>query len=303
MAELERRAVPVVRADVGDFPLEMTVTASLPGCGGWSGSLTLGNQSLCIGDIEAIYYRRPTGFRFPGHLSPGQQRFARAEARRGLAGLLLSLPVRWLSHPSRIADAELKPLQLQLAADCGLTVPRTILTNDVVPARQLAEGLTGPMIYKPLSAPSVHVGGELRLIYATQVDATTLDAEDTRLTAHLFQEWVAKRYDVRLTVIGHHFFAVAIHADSPQARRDWRSDYGSLRYEPIAIPDGTRTAVSDLLSRLGLPFGAFDFVVTPNGEWVFLEINPNGQWGWIEEHTGLPITSAIVDHLIAGGDT
>ena len=58
--------------------------------------------------------------------------------------------------------------------------------------------------------------------------------------------------------------------------------------------------MSALLGRLDLPFGAFDFAVTPDEEWVFLEINPNGQWGWIEDHTGLHITDAIVDHLTVG---
>ena len=122
--------------------------------------------------------------------------------------------------PLALADAELKPLQLNLAAACGLTVPRTLLTNDATSARKFSEQLIGPMIYKPLSAPSVHVSGELKLVYATEVDGATLDADDTRLTAHLFQEWVPKRYDVRLTVVGNQFFAVAIHADSAAARRD-----------------------------------------------------------------------------------
>jgi hypothetical protein len=31
-----------------------------------------------------------------------------------------------------------------------------------------------------------------------------------------------------------------------------------------------------------------------------LEVNQNGQWGWIEDHTGLSITDAIVDHLTVG---
>lgn len=51
--------------------------------------------------------------------------------------------------------------------------------------------------------------------------------------------------------------------------------------------------------RLGLRFGALDFLVTPSGEWYFLEVNPNGQWAWIEQETGLPISSAIADALIA----
>jgi glutathione synthase/RimK-type ligase-like ATP-grasp enzyme len=55
--------------------------------------------------------------------------------------------------------------------------------------------------------------------------------------------------------------------------------------------------VRALLDRLGLRFGALDFVVTPDGEWWFLECNPNGQWAWIEDETGLPIASALADAL------
>jgi hypothetical protein len=153
------------------------------------------------------------------------------------------------------------------------------------------------MIYKPLSAPSVRIDGELRLIYATQLDRNFLNEEDVESTAHLFQEWIPKKCDVRLTVVGNRFFAVAIHANSDKARIDWRSDYGALSYEPVKTPDDIRFSVADMLKRFELPFGAFDFTVTPGRQWVFLEINPNGQWGWIEEHTGLPITSAVADLL------
>ncbi|MGQ0772978.1 MAG: hypothetical protein ACT4NY_00920 [Pseudonocardiales bacterium] len=163
--------------------------------------------------------------------------------------------------------------------------------------RELAEQLTGPMIYKPLSAPSVRIGGELRLIYATQVESNSLNEEDIGLTAHLFQEWIPKKFDLRLTVVGDRFFPVVIHANSDKAYTDWRSDYSSLDYEPIETPDDIRCSIMTLLKRFDLRFGAFDFSITPEGEWVFLEINPNGQWGWIEERTGLSITSAMADLL------
>jgi D-alanine-D-alanine ligase-like ATP-grasp enzyme len=52
------------------------------------------------------------------------------------------------------------------------------------------------------------------------------------------------------------------------------------------------------LAALGrLRFAALDFIVTPDGEYVFLEANPNGQWAWIEHETGLPIAAAIADAL------
>ena len=45
---------------------------------------------------------------------------------------------------------------------------------------------------------------------------------------------------------------------------------------------------------LGLVYGALDFIVTPDNRWIFLEINCMGQYLWIEELTGLQISSAIV---------
>ena len=39
-------------------------------------------------------------------------------------------------------------------------------------------------------------------------------------------------------------------------------------------------------------------IVTPDGEYIFLEINPAGQWLWIEELTKLPITEALADLLV-----
>ena len=50
-----------------------------------------------------------------------------------------------------------------------------------------------------------------------------------------------------------------------------------------------------LVKALGLCFGAIDLVLTPDGRYVFLEINPSGQWEWIESLTGLPISEALCD--------
>jgi D-alanine-D-alanine ligase-like ATP-grasp enzyme len=69
-----------------------------------------------------------------------------------------------------------------------------------------------------------------------------------------------------------------------------------LAYTSISTPDHVRIAVVKLTSVLGLRFGALDFIVTPAGEWVFLEINPNGQWVWIDDVTPM-IANAIADAL------
>jgi glutathione synthase/RimK-type ligase-like ATP-grasp enzyme len=50
--------------------------------------------------------------------------------------------------------------------------------------------------------------------------------------------------------------------------------------------------------NLRLNFGAFDFILTPSGEYVFLEVNPVGEWGMLERDLDLPISTAIADFLV-----
>jgi hypothetical protein len=47
-------------------------------------------------------------------------------------------------------------------------------------------------------------------------------------------------------------------------------------------------------------YGAFDFIVTPKGHYVFLEVNPAGQYMWVEAKTRLPITLALAEVLSNG---
>ncbi|WP_258015860.1 hypothetical protein [Streptomyces sp. AJS327] len=71
----------------------------------------------------------------------------------------------------------------------------------------------------------------------------------------------------------------------------------SLTYRVGKTPPLVVEGVRRYMDRLSLRFAAFDFVVSPCGEWTFLEANPCGQWDWIEHATGLPIANAIADEL------
>lgn len=54
------------------------------------------------------------------------------------------------------------------------------------------------------------------------------------------------------------------------------------------------------MEKLGLAYGAIDFVVTPEGEYVFLEVNPSGQFLWADYEAGLPLLDAMCEMLIQG---
>ncbi|GAA1960173.1 ATP-grasp ribosomal peptide maturase [Amycolatopsis minnesotensis] len=293
---LDDRGCAHARMDLGDFPKTLSCTATGPD---WTGWLSDGHRELRLSEIRSVYYRRPSGFRFPAHLPAQERRFAAAEARQGLGGLLFCLRVPFVNHPSRIADAELKPAQLQAAADVGFRVPRTLITNDAEEARAFAHETDGRILYKPLTAAFLRTD-EVKLVYATLVRADDLDDDAIALSPCQFQAFVPKRHDVRLTAVGRECFATIIHAGSEESYWDWRADYPSLRYEPVAPPDAVAASVTAYLHRFGLVFGCFDFTVDTAGDWWFLECGANAQWGWIEYETGLPIAEAIARQLTGG---
>ncbi len=287
VSQLNDRQVPVFRCDAAEFPTELTLAATLED--GWAGVLDNGHRQLDLSNVRAVYYRRPEEFRLPEGMSEAGRRFAAAQSRAGFLGVVASLPCLWINHPARDQQANHKPWQLRIAKSLGLNPPRTIITNDPEAARKFAADIAGPVITKSLGAP----------VDTVVVDPDEFD-DSIRLCAHIFQEWIDKAHEVRLTVVGSRFFAVEIHAGSDAARVDWRTDYKSLTYRPTNVPERVRRLVREFMHHFGLVFGAFDFIVTPQGDFRFLEVNPNGQWSWIEQETGVPIARSIAELLEKG---
>ena len=294
VVHLHARQVAVVRLDIGDFPTVTTMTASLGRGtqGAWSGVVDTGHHLVSLGEVAAVYYRRPSPFRMPDLAGP-ELAWAVKEARHGFGGVLAALPCRWVNHPHHNAAAT-KPAQLAAAARCGLLVPATTITNHPGAARDFAAACPGGAVYKTLDGSPSDVGA--RAVY-TQMVTPDDDFAGVTATAHLFQAYVPKAYEVRLTVVGERMFAARIDAGSQAARLDWRTDYDAITFTPIDTPDQVAAGVRALLSRLRLRYAALDFVVDHEGRWWFLEANPNGQFGFIEHATGQPIADAIAADL------
>ncbi|WP_231973965.1 hypothetical protein [Pseudonocardia sp. HH130630-07] len=309
---LDRRGIAYRWLDPATFPMNAGLTATLGG--GWRGrygpddGVSSGAEDRATGpvvgggevrwdEVTAVLYRRPRDFQFPESMSAPERSFARAQARVAIGGILASLPVVWVNHPSALADAEYKPRQLALAERVGLAVPPTLITTCAEDVRRFA-GEHGPLITKPLAMPLVAENGGQTIATTCRVDDAQLaELGGVEVTAHLFQPELVKDYEVRLIVVGVHLFAVAIHAHSPAARLDWRTDYDALSYTVIETPPAIEDGVRRFLRDSGLTYGAFDFVVDPHGRWWFLECNGGGQWGWLAEECRLPIADAFVDTL------
>jgi ATP-grasp ribosomal peptide maturase len=297
--ELQSRDVPVFWFDTAQFPLSLTVNAHFDGV--WRGTLDGPDGTVALESIRSVYFRRPTGFVFPDGMTDAERRFAGSEARRGIGGLLMALPsCLWLNHPSRVADAEYKPYQLAAAARCGLDVPRTVLTNDPTAVDDAREYLGPELVYKPLGLTSVVDGDRLSMLYTTAVPPEFIADKRVALTVHQFQKRIHKYRDVRATVVGDQVYAADLFSGGPDVLLDWRADYSAIRYERTQLPEQVEARLLALTRQLGLRFCAADFVVTPEEEYYFVDLNPNGEWGWIEKEAGLPIAAAVAELLAEG---
>ncbi|MFJ7206225.1 ATP-grasp ribosomal peptide maturase [Streptomyces sp. NPDC098789] len=300
---LNEREVPVVRVDPADIGTALTFAARIDtGAPAWGGRLVTGSREVELGEVAAVYYRRPTPYAARYGQLPAQQRdFATAEARNGLGGILHSLNgALYVNHPLAVARAEFKPAQLRRLAELGLTIPPTLVTNDVEQARKFAAE-HGPIIYKPFRGLPQGEEGHAGAIWAQRVDAATFD-DSLAVMPHLFQAEVPKTGDVRMTVVGTRIFASRVEA--PDGALDWRrGDWNQLVHTPIDVPAPIAAAARSYLASFGLVFGCFDFALTGDGSaaehWTAIECNPNGQWGWLPDASA--ITEAFADILTQEG--
>ncbi|GAA1274370.1 ATP-grasp ribosomal peptide maturase [Sphaerisporangium rubeum] len=282
---LNRRAVPVARIDPADIGPGLLFDACLdPAAPAWRGRLRTTSREVELEEVAAVYHRRPTPYsaRF-AHLPRQQCDFATAEARHGLGGVLNDLHgARYVNHPAAVTRADFKPAQLQAAVHSGLTIPPTLVTNDVEAAREFATRHSR-VVDKTFRGLPPDQSGHAGAIWTQRVDPGTFD-DSLSVTAHLFQAEVPKVADVRVTVAGPRLFAQRITA--PAGTVDWRrGDWNELVHTPIAVPASVEVALHGYLDGFGLVFGCFDFALIGEENdprhWVWLECNPNGQWGWL----------------------
>ncbi|WP_234348169.1 ATP-grasp ribosomal peptide maturase [Kitasatospora sp. MY 5-36] len=295
---LAHRRSPVVRLDPGtDLHTGASLTASFR-TGGRRGTLRTPSRELDLTEVGAVWVRRASPYEGPADLDGPERRFVASQSVWGAGGILASLPgAHYVNHPWANRAAEHKPAQLAAAQRSGFAVPDTLITNDPQEARDFVALQRAGAVYKPVWNTPYSVDGEPRAVWVRDVRAQEI-TDAVRACPHLFQARVPKAYDARVTAVGDRLFGVRI--DSPDL--DWRHRQDLMTCTPIAVPEPVARSVADYLGHFRLVFGAFDFAVTPDGSWSFLECNPNGQWAWQPPETTDRIAHALADELQRGPD-
>jgi glutathione synthase/RimK-type ligase-like ATP-grasp enzyme len=261
--------------------------------------LRVGEHELT--SCSVVWNRRayPTAIEF---MSRGEKKFARSEFAHALFGGLHALDPAWFNSPGANQRASYKAVQLRwAAADGRLRVPRTTITSSGERARAFVTAARTRFVVKPLYRPMVETDEGFFAVHTTLIGADISEnLADIRHSPCIVQEFVERRYDVRVNLIGDAIFATRLDtAHIAAAAIDSRlvPDYHDIVHTPIDLPNSIARACTAMCDHFGLRFGAFDFALDAHGEWFFLELNPNGQWYWIEEMTGQPLSAAMASEI------
>lgn len=284
---LQKRGAPVFIADVRELGTgaELSFWPDAPERTEWR---RRDGAAVRMGDVGAIWYRRTYPPETPAEVDDlEERRFIAAEWATFVRGVFASLDVPTINPLEPMLHAT-KPYQLVLARRVGLSVPETLITSSPRRARELVTD-GAAIIHKVMTAPR---GRFLATKAWTEEDARHL--HDLELAPTIFQRRVQGTRELRITAVGERLFAAEYTTSFVDGRTDMAADY--VAHE---LPPSVTRGLLSLLDQLSLPFATIDMRIDDHGEYHFLEANNAGQFLWIEVRTGLPISAALAELLIA----
>ena len=102
-------------------------------------------------------------------------------------------------------------------------------------------------------------------------------------TVGIYQRFIEKEFEIRVTAIGNHLFASKIiPPDHELSKIDWRATQEKMRLEPFDLPQKISNQCISLMNKLGIVFGCFDFAIK-DSTYTLFEVNEMGQFLWMEE--------------------
>ncbi|MDQ3288590.1 MAG: hypothetical protein M3Q42_10105 [Pseudomonadota bacterium] len=309
-SKMATRGARPFRVNLDEFPRDFSVDLRISRNG-----LTCALTHLPSGDrisleeIRAVWSRKPSRFCFVDNdLGAQEEAFAQSETEHSFFSLLYALDCFWMSHPLATRSALWKGEQLNRAAGMGFLVPRSIITNCPDAVRSFVGEVNDDVIFKAMSSASLCAeevsDADRRFdgLPTTVMTSAHLEALDAvRQSPCLFQEHIAKKHELRVTVIGHQAFAARICSQSDSRTRvDFRNFAVEIPYMYERLAPDVEARCIGFVRSYGLEFGALDLIVTPDDDIVFLENNPAGQFLFVEQLVPeLRMLDAVTDLLMS----
>lgn len=193
-----------------------------------------------------------------------------------------------------------KMLQLRWAEAIGLKVPEYLLTTERSELLDF-QRQHGDIITKVIDAPIFFLSEETALpTFTTKVEREQILELPEQFSPSIFQKLVPKKCEIRSFFMDDTFYSMAIFSQrDDQTKVDFRKYNWKKpnRNIPFRLPAELEHQLRKLMQKLDMYSGSFDIILTPDGEYVFLEVNPVGQFGMVSIPCNYYLEKKIAEFL------
>jgi glutathione synthase/RimK-type ligase-like ATP-grasp enzyme len=251
---------------------------------------------------DVVWWRRPRhSILKKGMVHPDDEKFHQRETQVFFDnfGYQVAPGAWWINRKEAAIRSNHKLLQLKKATDVGLKIPSTLCSNhyeDIVSFFKY-HSQTG-IIYKPLTYQVWNDASGFKVIYTSKIDSINdLNPKSSQLFPGIYQECIEKKYELRITCFGDFIVAAKLNSRKYQ---DWRVlSLEQLDVEPYQLPQQLEQQIRFLMRELGIVFGCIDIIVTPQDEYIFLEVNEQGQFLFLEQCCeDLPMLDIFIQFML-----
>jgi glutathione synthase/RimK-type ligase-like ATP-grasp enzyme len=258
-------------------------------------------------EYDVVWLRRPRKPIMPDYLHPEDVHNATNENGAFFKTIwqVIAPNACWVNPVNRLTSVNCKLLQLKIAKEVGLSVPDSLFSNDPDKIKKFIDTYAEQVIYKPIYPVYWINENDMRLTYTKEINESLLPSDSIlQSTPGIYQKKIEKAFELRITYFGDKSVAVKLDSQQhPNAKTDWRSvSCFEIGIEEYRLPDDIDYKCREFMRKMGVVFGCFDFIVTTDDEYYFLEINEQGQFLWIEEvNPSIKMLDKFTNFLIESG--
>jgi ATP-GRASP peptide maturase of grasp-with-spasm system len=194
-----------------------------------------------------------------------------------------------------------KLTQLEFAVRCGLTIPKTVVTNAKTELIKFSKDFK-KIIIKPLQNIAFHsVNGKYFIPYTKILTEEMINEFPENFKPCLFQRYIEKKFEIRSFYLNEKFYSMAIFSQSnKQTAVDFRAYDKDLpnRVVPYKLPIDLEEKLRLFMQKFNLNTGSFDLIYSTENNYIFLELNPVGQFGMVSYPCNYFLEKQIALNLI-----
>ena len=303
----DRIGHPWVRINTEDFATNISLSVD-PSSGNGSLAIKDSGRKLDLAAVKSVWYRKPDPLELSHfELDQAGLDYIEGEFTEVIQGIYALLHgALWINNPLTTRLTHRKLFQLNTASLLGLRTPRTLVSNIEADVLEFAQALPGDLAIKSLSSLSViSRTPETTLQYGlftrrlTKQELLSISSNIPHMPT-VYQEYVEKLYELRVTMVGDKSFACKIESqDTEFGKDDFRIDTHSARHSRYELPDEIVEKLKAYMAAMQINFGCFDIIRSTDGEYCFIECNVNGQWLWVEKQIDAGIAVALSELLLS----